>query len=69
MMKEIPLSKRSQAERIALVSALAETIWLEFLDGEIDDDIIQPAVNAQIVLNRIVWYLNKRKNAREEVQP
>jgi len=69
MAKEIPLSKRSQVERIALVSALAETIWLEFLDGEIDDDIIQPAVNAQIMLNRIVWYLNKRKNAREEVQP
>lgn len=67
MMKEIPLSKRSQAERIALVSALAETIWLEFLDGEIDDDIIQPAVNAQVLLNRIVWFLNKRKNAREEV--
>lgn len=69
MVKEIPLSKRSQAERIALVSALAETIWLEFLDGEIDDDIIQPAVNAQIMLYRIVWYLNKRKNAREEVRP
>lgn len=69
MKKEIHLSKRSQAERIAIVDALAETIWLEFLDGDIDDDIIQPAVNAQIMLNRIVWYLNKRKNAREEVQP
>lgn len=69
MVKEIPLSKRSQAERIVIVSVLAETIWLEFLDGEIDDDIIQPAVNAQIMLYRIVWYLNKRKNAREEVRP
>lgn len=67
MVKEIPLSKRSQAERIALVDALAETIWLEFLAGEIDDDIIQSAVDAQVLLNRIVWFLNKRKNAREEV--
>lgn len=67
MAKEIPLSKRSQVERITLVSALAETIWLEFLDDEIDDDIMQPAVNAQVLLNRIVWFLNKRKNAREEV--
>lgn len=67
MAKEIPLSKRSQVERITIVSALAETIWLEFLDDEIDDDIMQPAVNAQVLLNRIVWFLNKRKNAREEV--
>jgi len=67
MVKEIPLSKRSQAERIALVSALTETIWTEFLKGEIDDDIILPAVNAQVILNRIVWCLIERKNAREEV--
>lgn len=67
MAKEIHLSKRSQAERIALIDALAETIWLEFLDGEIDDDIIQSAVDAQVLLDGIVWFLNKRKNAREEV--
>ena len=69
MTKEIPLSKRSQAERITLVSALTETIWTEFLKGEIDDDIILTAVNAQVILNRIVWCLIERKNAREEVQP
>lgn len=69
MAKEIPLSKRSQAERITLVSALTETIWTEFLKGEIDDGIILPAVNAQVILNRIVWCLIERKNASEEVQP
>lgn len=69
MAKEIALSKRSQAERIVLVCALAETIWMEILDGDIDDDILQAAVNAQIYVNRIVWALNKRLNAHEEVQP
>ena len=69
MTKEIPLSKRSQAERITLVSALTETIWTEFLKGEIDDDIILTAVNTQVILNRIVWCLIERKNASEEVQP
>lgn len=68
MAKEIHLSKRSQAERIALVGALAETIWLEFQDGDIDDDILQAAVNAQICLNRIVWLLNERLNEDEEVR-
>ena len=68
MAKELNLSKRSQVERITLVSALTETIWTEFLKGEIDDDIILPAVNAQVILNRIVWCLIERKNAREEVQ-
>lgn len=68
MAKELHLSKRSQAERITLVSALTETIWAEFLKGEIDDDIILPAVNAQVILNRIVWCLIERKNASEEVQ-
>lgn len=67
MAKELNLSKRSQVERITLVSALTETIWTEFLKGEIDDDIILPAVNAQVILNRIVWCLIERKNAREEV--
>lgn len=68
MAKELNLSKRSQVERITLVSALTETIWTEFLKGEIDDGIILPAVNAQVILNRIVWCLIERKNASEEVR-
>lgn len=68
MAKEIHLSKRSQAERIALVGVVAETIWLEFQDGDIDDDILQTAVNAQVCLNRIVWLLNERLNEDEEVR-
>lgn len=53
------LEKRSQAERLIIAESLLEGIWAEFLDGKIDKDIIQTAVNAQVSINRIVWKLNQ----------
>ena len=53
------LEKRSQAERLIIAESLLEGIWAEFLDGKIDKNIIQTAVNAQVSINRIVWKLNQ----------
>lgn len=55
------LKKRSQAERLAIAYSLVDSIWAEFVDGKIDEDILQEAVYLQTDVNRIVWKLNQRR--------
>ena len=58
-MQTIELKKRSQAERVAIVSTLLESIWDEVRIGNADD-ILQEMVYVQLLTNRIVWKLNQK---------
>ena len=58
-MQTIELKKRSQAERVAIVSTLLESIWDEVRTGNADD-ILQEMVYIQMFTNRIVWKLNQK---------
>lgn len=54
------LKKRRQVDRLLLAEVLLSGIWKEFQEGEIDDGLMQLAVDAQIMCNRIVWKLNEK---------
>ena len=56
------LTKRSQAERLAIANSLIASVWEEYLNGSIDRSNLQLAVNIQINVNRIVWKLNELNN-------
>ena len=52
MEKRIELRIRSQQERLTIA---------EVRFGKVEDGLLQTAVNAQIMCNRIVWKLNEQK--------
>lgn len=52
------ITKRTQAERIAIAETLLSSVWEDFERGIIDEEIMQVAVNAQVDIDRIVWKLN-----------
>ena len=60
--REHGLTKRSQAERLAIANSLIASVWEEYLNGSIDRSNLQLAVNIQINVNRIVWKLNELNN-------
>lgn len=58
------LSKRSQLERLAIAETLVSQVCEEVLNNRVKGDILQTAVNIQVDINRIVWYLNRRNNEK-----
>lgn len=59
--------KLSQAERMLLCSAIAESVYDDMLGGSFDDSALQDAVICQIFVNRIVFKLNERRNEDAEI--
>lgn len=57
----VEIRKRSQAERMTIALGLLESIWEEMCQGK-REPILQNAVNAQVMVNRIVWRLNEDRN-------
>lgn len=65
-MKEIPLTKRSRAERMVIVCSLLSGILKEIKTCEAEDiesGLLKNAVHAQVDMNRIVWKLNELNGA------
>ena len=62
MKKVLDLQKRSQAERLIIAETLLSGVWSEMKDNKVEEDVSQTAVNCQVLVNRIVWFLNKRLN-------
>lgn len=60
--------KRSQAERLTIAETLLSGVWDEIERGNINGNVLQLAVNAQIMCNRIVWKLNELNNKPAERQ-
>ena len=58
MAKTIETKKRSQIERLIIAETLLASVWEEMKNGNIEDNLLQTAVYAQIDINRIVWKLN-----------
>lgn len=58
------LSKRSQLERLAIAETLVRQVCEEVLNNNVRGEILQTAVNIQVDINRIVWYLNRRNNEK-----
>ena len=61
-MAEIPLVKRSRMERMVIACTLLSSIWEEVRKcgaEDIERDLLQNAVYAQVDIERIVWKLNK----------
>lgn len=58
------LSKRSQLERLAIAETLVSQVCEEVLNNNVKGNILQTAVNIQVDINRIVWYLNRRRNEK-----
>ena len=58
MAKAIEMKKRSQIERLIIAEMLLASVWEEMKNGNIEDNLMQTAVYAQIDINRIVWKLN-----------
>ena len=56
------LTKRSQAERLAIANSLIASVWEEYLNGSIDRSTLQVAAYIQTDVNRIVWKLNELNN-------
>lgn len=59
------LSKRSQIERLTIAESLVSSVWEEFLNGSIDEENLQIAVNLQVNVNRIVWKLNEVRDEKK----
>jgi len=55
------LTKRSQAERLAIAETLITSVYTEYQQGTIDIENLQLAVNIQIYVNRIVSILNRER--------
>lgn len=60
--RERELTKRSQAERLAIADSLIASVWEEYLNGSIDRGTLQVAAYIQANANRIVWKLNELNN-------
>ena len=60
--RERGLTKRSQAERLAIADSLIASVWEEYLNGSIDRGTLQVAAYIQANANRIVWKLNELNN-------
>lgn len=58
------LNKRSQLERLVIAETLVSQVCEEVLSNNVKGDILQTAVNIQVDINRIVWYLNRRNNEK-----
>ena len=58
------LNKRSQLERLATAETLVRQVCEEVLSNNVKGNILQTAVNIQVDINRIVWYLNRRNNEK-----
>ena len=56
------LQKRSQAERLVIAETLLSGVWSEMKDNKAEEDVLQTEVDCQVLVNRIVWFLNKRLN-------
>lgn len=59
------LSKRSQTERLTIAESLVSSVWEEFLNGSIDEENLQIAVDLQVNVNRIVWKLNEVRDEKK----
>ena len=56
----------SQLGKLEAAEDILEDLWIEIASGHVDDGLLQPAVNAQIFINRIVWKLNGMDAVRSE---
>lgn len=61
--RDCKLTKRSQAERLAIADSLIASVWEEYLNGSIDRDNLQVAAYIQANADRIVWKLNELNNS------
>jgi hypothetical protein len=59
------LTKRSQAERLAIAETLLASVWAEYQKGNIDSGNGQIAVDIQVYVNRIVWKLNSLNSKKD----
>lgn len=57
---------RTQSTTLSLMEVLSEALWDEVRKGKAEDGILQQAVNVQIMVNRIVWQLNKLRGEEQE---
>lgn len=57
------MKKRTQIDRLTIAEELVSTILEEVYNGKAED-ILQTAVNIQIDVNRLVFELNRRNNAK-----
>lgn len=64
----INMKKRSQAERLTIAESLVSSVWKEYLNGSIDEENLQLAVDLQANVNRIVWKLNKLRDEQKWIQ-
>lgn len=62
------IEKRSQLERLTIAFDLLDKVWSEMADGKVEagHELLQLAVYIQTDANRIVWLLNKLRDAEEE---
>ena len=60
--RDCKLTKRSQAERLAIADSLIASVWEEYLNGSIDRGTLQMAAYIQANANRIVWKLIELNN-------
>lgn len=56
---------RTQSTTLSLMEILSEALWDEVRKGKAEDGILQQAVNVQIMVNRIVWQLNKLRGEEQ----
>ena len=60
------MEKRSKAERLTIAASLLSGIWREILEGQTDDvdvwGLLGIGINAQVDINRIMWWLNRQNN-------
>lgn len=54
-----------QLNRIKKANRLLQEVYEEVLNGYIDNDIIQEAVNTQVTVNRLVFELNECRGGQE----
>ena len=66
--EQLALDKRSQLERLTIAFDLLDKVWSEMADGKVEAglELLQLAVYIQTDANRIVWLLNKLRDAEEE---
>ena len=48
-----------QLDRLQKTNEILDSVYEEMLNGYIDEDLMQEAVDAQITINRIVFKLNQ----------
>lgn len=62
------IEKRSQLERLTIAFDLLDKVWSEMKDEKVEagPELLQLAVYIQTDANRIVWLLNKLRDAEEE---